>query len=74
MKAVGERLEIEFISLYGHLSYTLTCPHCLEKFEKHAMNYPEEIICPYCKTVYRSESNSLRRTGDSSVLTFDRPA
>ena len=74
MNIIEKHLDIEFISLYGHLSYTLTCPHCREKFERHAMSMPHEIICPYCKAVYRSEGTALRRGGIISVLTYGRSA
>lgn len=47
-----EKFEIEFISLYGHLAYSLACPQCGESFEKHSSFYPAEVVCPYCKSQF----------------------
>jgi phage FluMu protein Com len=43
---------VKIISHFGHLSYSMTCPICLELFEEHNDQYLDILKCPYCKTDY----------------------
>lgn len=48
MDAVREHYDIEFISLFGHLSYQIINPDCHKKSERRSDTSPCKVTFPYC--------------------------
>lgn len=62
MKVINEGSEVNLKFIFGHVSYRMICPLCLDESEHQCAVYPKIIKCPYCKTQLQIKY-SERRSG-----------